>query len=316
MNTDIIQSRRSTRSTRLYPDLNLNAPDRTRSPERTGEADTSFGSPNKSDTFSDNEMEENQHRRRSVDLSERFCEEKVIRASPVPAAFRHKTPAPTQMPQSKRNHYRIYAVVILAVVVFAFMNKKSPAESAITNKKIDCSQFLELTEKFPNQDQKLFKSLKSGIEGMFNGIPPEPSVFSLFSTDEDLINKMMDEVIRVTKQCINQSQDPISLSKDQLSDQLVRDYKDELEKVGIMIINNVDQASPSSVPSLHSFCDTYNPLVSKSIIFLTIKVPGAPQGKPVEYITDFLNDRWSDLKDNVRGPLIARMIDQTFFLKP
>lgn len=83
-----------------------------------------------------------------------------------------------------------------------------------------------------------------------------------------------------------------------------------------MIINNLDEASPEDVSTLHSFCDTENPLVEKSIIFITIKVPHSPTGKPVEYINDYLNDRWSSLAENIRGPLITRMIDQTFFLKP
>lgn len=172
---------------------------------------------------------------------------------------------------------------------------------------------MDLQNNFPDQDRKLFKSLKVGVEGMMNG---EPMVMSLFSTEISVIDDVMAQVIKATQKCINQSQDPLSLSSEHLGPKMVENYKQELQRRSIMIINNVEEALPSTVPSLHSFCDTYNPLVSHSIIFITIKVPAKPQGKPVEYITDFLNQQWRTLPDHVRSPLITRILDQTFFLNP
>lgn len=209
----------------------------------------------------------------------------------------------------------IVAAIFIAIAV-AFIFCRADANVLDLSNRINCSQFLELKKSFPNQDKNLFKSLQSGVEGIVNENPPEASVFCFFSTDESLIENVMREVIRVTKQCINQSQDPLKLTKDQLNSQLVEGYKDELINRNIMVVSNVDQAEPTAVSALHSFCDTENPLVSKSIIFFTIKVPQSPVGKPVEYITKYLEDCWKNLADNIRDPLITRMLDQTFFLKP
>lgn len=209
-----------------------------------------------------------------------------------------------------------FIIVLLAVIAASLSKKSSNGITINVKDKIDCSQFMELTKNFPNQDEKLFKSLKTGVEGVYNDRPPEPSVISIFSTDDDLISEFMKEVLSITKQCTNQSEDPISLEQAHLSNKLVVNYEDELTKRTIMIINHLEEASPENVPSLHSFCDTENPLVKKSIIFITFKVPESPTGKPVDYITEYLNDRWSSLADHIRSPLITRVIDQTFFLKP
>lgn len=180
----------------------------------------------------------------------------------------------------------------------------------------NCSELMELNKKFPNQDKKLFKSLRFGVEATVNHKPPEPTVFSLFSTDEMLIDKLMEKVVKITQQCIHQQQDPLILTIDHLSDKMITDYEHELRQRNIMIIRDVGEANSETVAALHSICDTENPLVAKSIIFFTLKVPGAPAGKPVDYIFDYLNERWSDLAENIRKPLITRMVDQTFFLKP
>lgn len=175
---------------------------------------------------------------------------------------------------------------------------------------------MELNKRFPNQDKKLFKSLRFGVEATVNHKPPEPTVFSLFSTDESLIEKLMERVVEITQQCIHQQQDPIVLTTDHLSEKIITDYEYELKQRNIMIIRDVGEANPETVAALHSICDTENPLVAKSIIFFTVKVPSAPDGKPVDYIFDYLNERWSGLAEHIRTPLITRMLDQTFFLKP
>jgi hypothetical protein len=266
----------------------------------------------------DNNFDDNFRRREgSISENPKFQLESGFRASPVPepTSFRHRTPAPPLIKapptKSNANSWIVIVTVVIVAALSAFYYN-SPKTTVIKSKS-DCSLFADLQNSFPDQDHKLFKSLRVGVEGMMKG---EPMVVSLFSTDSSVIKDVMQGVIRATKKCINQSQDPLSLTSQQLGPKMVADYKEELSKRSIMIINNVEEASPMSVSSLHSFCDTYNPLVSNSIIFITIKVPAKPQGKPVEYITDFLHQHWKSLPDHVRSPLITRMLDQTFFLKP
>lgn len=234
------------------------------------------------------------------------------------------TPAPpisSKENSSQSNNKTMWIIAVLVIicaiiVVPLFKTDESDSYNQQTVKKVNCSEFMDLQKEFPKLDVKLFKSLRTGVEATLNGKPPEPTVFSLFSTDENVMHDVIAKIIRVTRKCIHQDEDPITLNKHHLNDKIVEMYKEELMKRTIMIVNNVNDASSSDARSLHSFCDTENPLVKKSIIFLTMMVPESPTGKPVEYITDHLNERWKSLADHVREPLIARMLDQTFFLKP
>lgn len=309
----------------IYPELDASPTVYSHiSPERHRSKRTASKSPIRNEELSEDEAEDAEISRHETSKVSFTYGSFIARESPLPT-LRNKTPAPLPAPQEKSSNSKSVFGVCVFVAVLAILAILVPAVLVMTKVvkveitpdfKADCSEFLDLVNRFPNQDRMLFKSLKVGVEGIINGNPPEASVFSLFSTDQEVINKVMSEVIRVTMHCINQSQDPINLSKDQLSESLVDDYKHELERRNIMIVNNVNDAASGSVPSLHSFCDTYNPLVLKSIIFFTMKVPSVPTGKPVEYIFQHLRSRWADLESNKRDPLITRMVDQTFFLKP
>lgn len=174
---------------------------------------------------------------------------------------------------------------------------------------------MSLENKFKNQDKKLFKSLKSGIEGMYNRTPQVPSVFTFFSTDDNAIDTLLKEVVKIAKACIKQTHDPINLTiADLASSNFIERYKDELIKRKIMIIEHVDLMPTSTVRLLHSFADTYNPIVSESILYLTVKVPKKPEGKPIDYIQEYLHEKWKDMASNLRDPLITRFLDQTFFI--
>lgn len=229
-----------------------------------------------------------------------------------PEQLRHKTPGPIERRPAK--DYKWVWVIVIASL-FAILISRSEKSQTNFSKKVNCSNLLELKTKFPKLDKKLFNSLKTGIEVTFSGAPPEPSVFSLYSNDGELITNVMKEIIHATMQCINQTQDPLVLKKEQITEKLVTQYKDELAKRNLMIIN-INEASGSDISSLHSFCDTYNPLVVKSVIFFTMTIKEAPKGKHIEYVTNYLNQLWMNLSDNIRGPLITRILDQAFYLQP
>lgn len=37
-------------------------------------------------------------------------------------------------------------------------------------------------------------------------------------------------------------------------------------------------------------------------------------GKPVDFISEYLQEKWKGLESNILDPLITRITDQTFFL--
>lgn len=210
-------------------------------------------------------------------------------------------------------------MIVLACIVGLITNgtTSSSKPHASGKHQKSCPQFMTLSKEFPQQNERLFRSLRSSIESFYEG---HTSVFSLFSTDEKILKNLMFRIVNSTKECleIEKSQDPISLDENDISKRKISDYRNELKQRSIMIVNNINNAPVNEVQVLHSVCDTENPLVKPSIIFITIKVPSAPANgiKHIDFIFNFLESQWSSLKENIRTPLITRILDQTFFVKP
>ena len=216
----------------------------------------------------------------------------------------------------------ISVIIFIVVVLFLSPNRENDQKAITRNELIDCSEFNDLKAKYPRQNAKIFNSLRVSIEGLFNR-KSRPPVFTFFSTDQKILDDLMHDIVDMTQKCIRQSYDPINLTYSDLNKEkfindhskIIGEYKIELEKRTILVINNLDELSTKIVPSLHSFTDTYNPLVQKSIIYLSIRVPQKPNN-PADYIFTHLQHKWNDLSSNIKNPLITRLLDQTFFLEP
>lgn len=224
------------------------------------------------------------------------------------------TPEKSKIPASSYSKWGFLIIaIVVAVVAIAAISWVTPLKNT-PKQAINCSQFMNLRERFNNQDENLFVSLQTGIEGMYLRKPQVPSVFTLFSTDETAMDSILSEIIKVAKSCIN-SEDPLNLTISNIEESdFIDHYKKELKTRKIMIIQNVDLMPSTKVELLHSFTDTYNPVVSESIIYLTVKVPEQPKEKPVEYIYRYLQESWKDMVSNKRDPLITRFLDQTFYI--
>lgn len=205
--------------------------------------------------------------------------------------------------------------VLIAILVGFFITFSESETSSESEPNFDCPQLSELWLEFPEMPKRLFKSLRSGVESFQEG---ETSVFSFFSTDEKIMKDLMNRVVGLTQNCLQSQHDPVRLGANDISRQRIEDYRNRLNRSSIMVIDNLNRAPVDEVPVLHSVCDTENPLVKPSVIFITMKVSSAPGNgvKHVDFIINYLNSIWGTLTENVRTPLIARIVDQTFFVKP
>jgi flagellar basal body-associated protein FliL len=225
-------------------------------------------------------------------------------------------PRPNTPKSSKNSSTFIFLGVVISIIIAVVIGSTFYHKSKDTEpiEKVLCLQFLDLSNDFPNQNEKLFKMLKSGVESVRND--GDVLVFSLFSTDEKLMSNFVDKVVKLTQSCLNNTMDPIKLNENEIDEEMIENYKEKLEDSSIMVLNNIDKAEVGHVSVLHSFCDTYNPVVKPLAIFITIQVSSSPSGKEIDFIQEHLRNRWQGLKSNVRDPLITRILDQTYYLKP
>lgn len=225
-------------------------------------------------------------------------------------------PRPNTPKSSKNSSTFIFLGVVISIIIAVVIGSTFYHKSKDTEpiEKVLCLQFLDLSNDFPNQNEKLFKMLKSGVESVRND--GDVLVFSLFSTDEKLMSNFVDKVVKLTQSCLNNTMDPIKLNENEIDEEMIENYKEKLEDSSIMVLNIIDKAEVGHVSVLHSFCDTYNPVVKPLAIFITIQVSSSPSGKEIDFIQEHLRNRWQGLKSNVRDPLITRILDQTYYLKP
>lgn len=71
--------------------------------------------------------------------------------------------------------------------------------------------------------------------------------------------------------------------------ELMKKYRYEVAKTGVMLVKDLDRIPSSLAMAFHYFCDEYNPLVAKSAIFFTLNLancsnyPGKTQYLKIYY---------------------------------
>jgi hypothetical protein len=220
--------------------------------------------------------------------------------------------------------YVVVAIGIVFIVLAVFLSKipngsSNPPTSTIKK----CDGFFKLSTNYPSYGQDVFLSLKFGVEDLLNKDPCRPSVF-LFVHDGE-IRSFINQVVAETVKCL-QTAGPILLSsQDFKNPEMKQDYgsalakyKEPLEESSILVVYDLDDVPGVAAQAFHTICDTYNPLVEKAIILLTLRVT-KNQINATENANEIaemkLKQGWVDLADDKLEPLIARVTDQVFVLK-
>lgn len=156
------------------------------------------------------------------------------------------------------------------------------------NNRKTCPEYLDLNQQFKKQNEYMWKLLKSGAEGFFDD---QPGCYIFVSKNEKTIESIMKKIIQVTVKCLNSTNNPILYKSSDLSisryvqdhTKLVHDIKPKLEQNGFLVISDLNNVAKQVLPGFHSICDTYNPLVKKSIVFFTMIVPELSDFENGEY---------------------------------
>ena len=92
---------------------------------------------------------------------------------------------------------------------------------------------------------------------------------------------------------------------------------------------NYSQIPGKAARALHAICDTYNPIIDRVVIFMTLRVPNEGTiylfivnidlliyfsvGKPIEVAENTLSEIWgSSVQRHELDPLITRVTEQVF----
>jgi len=240
--------------------------------------------------------------------------------------FKKKITRPEKEESSTSSSLKLVLVVLGLVVIVILYYTIYDANNRVTaEQRIQCS-FKVSEQEFPKQNKILWRSLEHGVEVVLNDIPTQPSIFLLAYEDVDSANRITRSIIKRTTECMKSQVDALELSPSDLESTemktdygvVITKYKNQLRKSGVMLVNDLNKVPTEVAPAFHSFCDVHNPLVDRSIIFLTLQLTrqthSSSNTNTLQLVENYLRSNWSALQSFVLEPLITRVTEHVFVL--
>lgn len=173
----------------------------------------------------------------------------------------------------------------------------------------------DLQKEFPTQSIDLWASLESGVNNTIRRNRPSTFILLYQEKSKDIIENLLKSISEyVTCFLTSCEQVPVILtdknlnSKEVLKDYgiIIDEYREPLEKSGIMIVKNLENVPGVSAQAFHSFCDEFNPAVAKSVIIFTMKVQEFHRNN-MKFLEEYFQKKWTDIKSDAFDALFTRI---------
>ncbi|XP_067010965.2 uncharacterized protein TORIP isoform X2 [Anabrus simplex] len=223
-------------------------------------------------------------------------------------------------------------LVVLFVVLVSW-GYLSPSDNKHENLEFSTAEYQlrkelkVLREKFPSQAVNLWSSFMGGIKKIVEDEPNKPSVFLLLhQEDRGTSECLAKEVGKAAAKFLKDgSQDLVEIDGSELKNNrsFLEDYgvftdqfRSSMERIGVMIVNNLQEIPATIAQTFHTFCDEVNPLVEKAVYFFTLRTTSTSRKSPVEVAEETLTSLWKNHLDRDRmDPLIVRMTSEVVVIK-
>ncbi|CAG9760560.1 unnamed protein product [Ceutorhynchus assimilis] len=227
-----------------------------------------------------------------------------------------------------------YLGVIICLIIALYLGScvlYCNDEEGMVNKPNNLTEdFERVWKQFNKQDEDFWRSIRVGVEEILELEQPRVIVF-LYKNDSMAITKNI--IAKVSKAAVcylsDCSQEPIDiegsvLNTTELQDDfgsIVTNYREQLKKSGVFIIQNLQLVPGKSAQALHLFCDEYNPVVERALFLFTVKVDEFIELPDIYTAISFLEDLllkvWNDLGVHDKfHPLFTRISGTVLSVRP
>ncbi|XP_059620014.1 uncharacterized protein LOC132263992 [Phlebotomus argentipes] len=226
-------------------------------------------------------------------------------------------------------------LLIICLIFFTLSNATTnPAHPAETTKHQgeieenrflgkDCNDtFKHIARKFSNQDDKFWQSIYIGLKAVVSE-ESRPNIITFLYNDTKSLD-VFQAIVDVTKQCINPSREPIILTGNELNPLqdnygvIIETYKPQLQESRIMVVEDLQKILAVSSRAFHDICDTKSPIVERFVVYFTLRYTEKDleeSDNASHLANNLLNRLWTEIGADTASALIARVTDQTLFLK-
>ena len=225
-------------------------------------------------------------------------------------------------------HICLFCLILSACLLFLFIIRPSTHESH-RSKPVDVSHqfksyFQEFKEKFPNQDSRLWKTLKAPVKRTLMGKSDRPGVLLFSSTERNQITshciakhyaKLITRVFNATEPIRFSCRRNDNIKK--LADTELKSGFNDGSRVAW--ISSLEDMPSEAAMLFHAYCDNENaPFKQVTIMFHLLlrdqtDIPAPPTGDAV--VEDYLDGVWQDMDVNDRRALISRIANNIVFVK-
>lgn len=210
-----------------------------------------------------------------------------------------------------------YLFIIMISIICYDVYNRSPIENQKTIEKQEIS-LKTIKKNFPSQEDKLWKSIYSGINQTIVNKTPTSYIFLFESEAEETMKKLLSEISKYAVcKLVNCESSAIDFKKEITSNfsnindygEVISSFKGKLENNGLMIVGNLDEIPEKFALAFHNFCDEVTPLVKKSAFFFTMKVTKLddPDRNHLRYIEGVLKEKWQNLETDKFVPIFTRI---------
>ncbi|XP_045475034.1 uncharacterized protein LOC123680950 [Harmonia axyridis] len=220
-------------------------------------------------------------------------------------------------------------IIIISLIIYDYVYNQSnrkPIENQETIKKQEIS-LKTIKKNFPSQEDKLWKSIHSGINQTIVNETPTSYIFLFESEAEETMKKLLSEISKYAVcKLVNCESSAIDFKKEITSNfsnindygEVISSFKGKLENNGLMIVGNLDEIPEKFALAFHNFCDEVTPLVKKSAFFFTMKVTKLddPDRNHLRYIEGVLKEKWQNLETDKFVPIFTRITGELLKVYP
>ncbi|XP_054732118.1 uncharacterized protein LOC129240379 [Anastrepha obliqua] len=217
-------------------------------------------------------------------------------------------------PQSQLIGCSTYIIVgaLIAIGLLAF--------GMTQNSEKKCS-YDKLRLQYPEQGDKLWRTISISIEHIINGRSKKPAVYLFLHQGGKATQNLVRDIAAQASHCFGEKFQLVEMSKnDFTSPSAIADYgyaieefKKKIKRGRVALIVNLNEIPAEAARALHTICDTYSPIAEELVIFLTL-VPHSTNGNPVANAENTLMKLWGSLKHSDLDALITRVTDEVIAL--
>ncbi|KAM7357521.1 torsin interacting protein [Cochliomyia hominivorax] len=245
-----------------------------------------------------------------------------VRDSPIPgyAARKARKPSLEEIENEEEKSYVVHLALflgILAIGAYLAWPDNVP--------QIKSCSFDSLQKSYPQQEPRLWRSLKVGIEMILNKRTPKPVIYLFAHHGDELDFQLIKNIALRSSSCFGQQMIPVKIENNDFISapgreddygHVIEKYKAKIKQGNVILIANLNEIPAKAARALHSICDTHSPIAKDVVIFLTLTINENKEGSAVKKAEDTLKELWeSELAYNELDALITRVTDQVFVLK-